>query len=384
VSLPATADVVVVGAGIVGCAAAAELAGAGAGDVVVLERADGVGTGSTGACAGGFRQQFTTEVNVRLSQASVPLIVGFEQEHGLAVDISRDGYLFVVRDAAMWESFGAAAVRQRALGVRVEELTPEEAASMIPGLSVDGAVGATFGPEDGIADPGGLTQGYATVARRRGATFAFGTEVISLITDGDRVTGVRTGDGEVSAGAVVLATGAWSAPLAATAGLDLPIEPVPRTVVTTGAFEGVPSRRTLVIDMPSTLYLHREADGLLMGMGGADIVTFDTRPDEDFIAGSLLPRAASVFPPVLEAPIRSTWAGLYEMTPDRHPVIGPAPLEGLWIAAGFSGHGFQQGPIAGRLLAEMIVEGGARSVDISTLGFDRFARGELIVEGHVV
>ena len=212
---------------------------------------------------------------------------------------------------------------------------------------------------------------------------ALGEPVEAIVADGTGA-GVRTRGGTVAASAVVLAAGAWSGALAATVGVDLPIEPVPRVVVTTGHFPGVPARRTLVIDADSSFYIHREADGVLMGMGGADVPTFDTSVDEGFVERELLPKALEIFPPLAEAGIRSTWAGLYEMTPDRHPVIGPAPVDGLWIAAGFSGHGFQQGPIVGKLLAEMIVDGAASSVDVTSLGLDRFARGELVLEHHVV
>jgi sarcosine oxidase, subunit beta len=167
-------------------------------------------------------------------------------------------------------------------------------------------------------------------------------------------------------------------------GIDLPIDPVPRVVVTTGPFPGAPARRTLVIDAVTSFYFHREGDGVLMGMGGEDRPSFDTLVDEGFVTEALIPRAVEVFPPVADAGVRSSWAGLYEMTPDRHPVIGSAPCPGLFVAAGFSGHGFQHGPIVGKLLAELILEGSARSVDIGPLALDRFARGELIREGHVV
>lgn len=381
--LPRTADVVVIGAGIVGCSAAYHLAAAGAGRVLLLDREDAVGRGSTGACAGGFRQQFSTEVNIRLSRASVPMIVGFTEEHGIALDVTQDGYLFLVREADSWRSFLRGVELQRSLGVEVETLGPDDAAVLVPGVNVERVIGATFGPRDGIADPAGLTQGYASLARDAGVTVALGQPVEAIVAGGPGA-GVRTRGGTVAASAVVLAAGAWSGALAATAGLDLPIEPVPRVVVTTGPFPGVPERRTLVIDADSSFYVHREADGVLMGMGGDDEPTFDTSVDEGFVERDLLPKALEIFPPLAEAGIRSTWAGLYEMTPDRHPVIGPAPVDGLWIAAGFSGHGFQQGPIVGKLLAEMIVDGAATSVDVASLGLDRFARGELVLELHVV
>jgi sarcosine oxidase subunit beta len=379
--VPVSADVVVVGAGIVGCSAAYHLAAAGAGRVLVIDRLAGPGGGSTGACAGGFRHQFTSEVNIRLSQASTPMITGFTEAHGIAVDVVQDGYLFLVRGTEAWAAALEVVAFQRALGVPVETLDAVSAAELIPGLSVEGVEGATFCAIDGIADPSGLTHGYATIARRHGATFAFDTEVQELIV-GERM-GVRTSTGEISAHAVVLATGAWSAGLAATAGMSLPIEPVPRTIVTTGPFPGVPTRRTLVIDTASSFYLHREAGGLLMGMAGADAPSTDTRVDAGWVAEELFPRAVSVFPPVAEAGLASSWAGLYEMTPDRHPVIGSA-APGLWVAAGFSGHGFQHGPIAGKLLAEMIVDGAAKTVDVGVLAADRFGRGALLQEGRVV
>ena len=383
--LPRGADVVVIGAGIVGCSAAYHLAEAGAGSVLVLDREDAVGRGSTGACAGGFRQQFTSEVNVRLSMASVPMILGFQEQHGIPVTVSRDGYLFLVRDEDVWAGFLRGVERQRALGVTVEVLDPSQAVARVPGIATAGLVGATFGPGDGIADPGALTQGYATLARGAGASFVLGTTVDRIELDrAGAVAGVRTDGGAVAASAVVLAAGAWSGALAATAGVDLPIEPVPRVVVTTDRFPGAPVRRTLVIDAVSSFYFHREGDGVLMGMGGEDRPSFDTTVDERFVADELIPRAVEIFPPVAEAGVRSSWAGLYEMTPDRHPVIGTASAPGLFIAAGFSGHGFQQGPVVGKLLAELIVGGGARSVDIGTLSLDRFARGDLIREAHVV
>jgi sarcosine oxidase subunit beta len=182
----ATADVVVVGGGVVGCSAAYHLAAAGAGRVLLLERAGAVGTGSTGACAGGFRFQFSSKINVELSIASVPMIVGFSEEHGLPLDVVRDGYLFLIRDDATLRRFTVAAEMQRSLGVDTQVLQPDEAAQLAPGIAVEGLVGATFCPQDGIADPGGLTQGYATVARRAGAEILLETEVAEILTRAGR------------------------------------------------------------------------------------------------------------------------------------------------------------------------------------------------------
>jgi sarcosine oxidase subunit beta len=380
-----TADVVVVGAGVVGCSAAYHLAEAGAGRVLLLERAVSVGTGSTGACAGGFRFQFSSRINVELSLASVPMIVGFADRHGLPLDVVQHGYLFLIRDEAALRAFSAAAEMQRSMGVDARVISPDDAAELAPGIAVEGLVGATYCPQDGIADPGGLTQNYATVARRAGAEVRLGLDVTGLMVTGGRVTGVRTAAGDVVCGAVVNAAGPWAGALARSAGVELPLEAIPRTVLTTGPFPGVPERRTLVIDAATTFYLHREGEGVLMGMGGRDErPSFSLEVDDRFVAEELLPVAVEVFPPLQAAGIAASWAGLYEMTPDRHPIIGRAPVEGLWLANGFSGHGFQHAPVVGKLLAEMIVDGAARTVDVSSLDLDRFDRGDLVPETHVV
>jgi sarcosine oxidase subunit beta len=292
----------------------------------------------------------------------------------------------MVRSEELWRGYMASVQLQRSMGVEVEVLTPEEALAVVSGISIDGMVGATYGPRDGIADPSGLTLGYATAARRAGARIETGIEVTAVEVLDERVTGVRTSAGLVSAPVVVNAAGPWAGVLASTASVELPLEPIPRQVVVTGPFPGMPDRRTLVIDADSTYYFHREGPGVLTGMGGVDEhASFDTRVDERFIADELFPTALRVFPPIEQAEVRHTWCGLYEMTPDRHPIIGEAPsVRGFYLANGFSGHGFQHSPIVGKLLAEMIVGGEAKTVDVSSLGLERFTTGRMVKESHVV
>jgi sarcosine oxidase subunit beta len=381
-----TADVVVIGGGAVGCSAAYHLAAAGAGSVLLVEKEDALGTGSTGRCAGGFRHQFSSVVNIELSLASVRMITSFTEQHGLPLDVWQDGYLFLIRTQPVWQGYLSSVELQRAHGVSVDVLTPDQVVELVPGLSVEGLIGATFGPKDGIADPSGLTEGYATLARREGVDIERGAEVLSIeIGENDRVAGVTTSKGSVSTPVVVNAAGPWASRVAASAGVDLPVEPIPRQVVVTGPFDAMPERRTLVIDAESTFYFHREGPGVLMGMGGVDEKpSYDTRVDDTFIEEYVLPRAVEVFPPIENADMRYTWAGLYEMSPDRHPIIGEAPtLRGFYLANGFSGHGFQHAPIVGKLLAELIVEGQTHTVDISSLGLERFEH-ELIPETHVI
>jgi sarcosine oxidase subunit beta len=381
-----TADVVIVGGGVVGVSAAYHLASAGAGSVVLVERVDRLGTGSTGACAGGFRHQFGSRVNVLLSIESIRMITSFSEDHGLPLDVAQDGYLFLVKSQSVWDEFLETAEMQRSLGVEVNVLAPEKVAELIPGISTEGLVGATFGPNDGIADPAGLTEGYATLARRAGARIETGVEANALALTGDRVTGVMTSRGEISSPVVVNAAGVWAGRLCATAGIDLPLEPIPRHVVVTAGFPGAPDRRTLVVDIATSFYFHREGPGVLMGMGSPhEQPSFETVVDERFVAEELLPTAIRVLPPLEEAGVRSSWVGLYEMTPDRHPILGEAPgVKGLFLATGFSGHGFQHAPVVGKLLAEMILEGEAKTVDVSSLGLERFDQAGVKIETHVI
>ena len=387
--MTATADVVIVGGGAMGASIAYHLAAAGAGRIVLLEREPALGLGSTGRCAGGFRHQFSSEINVRLSLASIRMIREFAATHGLPLDVQVDGYLFLVRDPAAWAGYRAAAAMQRSLGARVEELDAAAVAELVPGVLRDGLVGATFGPDDGIADPSGLTAGYATLARRLGVEVRLGTDARSIGTsaDGGRVTGVETAaDGRIDAAVVVNAAGVWAPALAATCGVELPIKPEPRHVVVTSAFPGRPERRTLVIETATMFYFHREGAGVLMGMPRhADAVpTFETAVDDRWIADELLPEAMHILPALEAAGLARSWVGLYEMTPDHHAILGPvAGLAGLFLATGFSGHGFQHAPIVGKIIADLVT-GAPPAVDVSALRLERFACGELIGESHVV
>ncbi|MBF8290363.1 MAG: FAD-binding oxidoreductase [Chloroflexi bacterium] len=387
--MTATADVVVIGGGAMGTSIAYHLARAGAGRIVLLERETALGLGSTGRCAGGFRHQFSSEINVRLSLESVRMIREFSAAHGLPLDVHAEGYLFLVRDEAAWAGHRAAAAMQRRLGARVEELDTAAVAALVPGLATHGLVGATFGPDDGIADPSGLTNGYATLARRAGATIRLGEAASAVHTtaDGSAVTGVQTpGGASIDAPVVVNAAGVWAPALAASCGVDIPIEPHPRHVVVTSGFAGRPERRTLVIDTATMFYFHREGAGVLMGMPRRKdaVATFETAVDDDWIADELLPTAISVLPALESAGLARSWVGLYEMTPDRHAILGPVEgLGGLFLANGFSGHGFQHAPIVGKVIAELIT-GQPPTVDVSALRLERFARGELIGESHVV
>ncbi len=409
--LPRAVHVVIIGGGAMGTSLAFHLARRGCRDVLLLEREPFLGTGSTGRCAGGVRHQFSSPVNVELSKLSIRKIERFEEEVGAPLDFRQDGYLFLLTREADWAEFRRNAALQRSLGVPVETLTPAEAARLVPGLAVDDVLGATFCAKDGIADPHGLTQGYAEAARRLGARIETGVAVIGIRTEpaagaglpapaggeepraatplvvgacrpprlpGEtrRVTGVETTEGPVSAAWVVNCAGPWAAEVGRLAGLELPVTPVRRHIFTTRPFAGAPARSTMVIDFATTFYFHRESGGVLMGMAREEPPSYDTSVDPEF-QYAVLEQALARFPPLAEAAILRAWAGLYEMSPDAHPILGPVPgLSGFLLANGFSGHGFQHAPAVGLLLAEVILDGAASTIDITPLTYDRFVRLE--------
>ncbi|HHN94432.1 MAG TPA: FAD-binding oxidoreductase [Anaerolineae bacterium] len=384
-SLPKTAEVIIIGGGVMGVSTAYHLALKGCRDILLLEREPFFGMQATGKCAGGIRYQFGTEINVRLSQLSLPMLDRFEEELGQPIDLRYCGYLFLLTRAEDVAVFRENVAMQHRLGVETEWLTPEEIGERVPLLNLDGVLAGTFHAGDGLADPNGVVQGYVSGARRLGARLLNDVTVTDILTEGGRVRGVVTDQGEVAAPVVVNAAGPWAGEVGRMAGVDIPVEPVRRQIVVTGPLPGIPDDFPFVIDFARSLYFHREGRGLLTGMSNPDEpVGFDQSVDTDWELTHL--EAAMERLPVLEqATLASHWAGLYENSPDAHPILGRIPeLEGFYCIGGFSGHGFQHGPACGLLLAEEILDGQAHTLDISPLHIDRFREGRLLVEYNVV
>ncbi|HEC33158.1 MAG TPA: FAD-binding oxidoreductase [Chloroflexi bacterium] len=383
--LPRTADVVIVGGGVMGASTAYHLALHGCKNVLLLERESFFGVQATGRCAGGIRYQFGTEINVRLSLLSLPMLDRFEEELGQPIDLRYCGYLFLLTREEDVAVFRGNVEMQRRLGVQTEWLEPAQIADLVPLIDLEGVLGGTFHANDGLADPNGVVQGYVSGARRLGARLVTDVEVSGIRVEGGRIQGVVTSHGEVATPVVVNAAGPWVGEVGRMAGVEIPVVPVRRQVVVTSPIPQVPPDFPFVIDFAQSLYFHREGPGILTGMSNPDeSVGFDQSVDSEWELVHL--EAAMKRMPILErAGLASHWAGLYEVSPDAHPILGPIPpVEGFYCIGGFSGHGFMHGPICGLLLAEEILEGKAHSLDIAPLSIERFRQGEKVVEYNVV
>jgi len=383
--LPKTADVVVVGGGIMGASTAYHLACKGCKNVVLLERNPLFGQEATGKCAGGIRYQFATEINIRLSLLSLPMLDRFQEELGQPIGLRYCGYLFLLTRQEDVRAFQANVALQHRLGVMTEWLSGDEVRARLPYMNLDDVLAATWYPRDGLADPNSVVQGYIKGARRLGARCLTEVEVTGIKVEGGRVRGVRTNLGEIATPVVVNAAGPWAAQVGAMAGVEIPVVPVRRQIAVTTPIPQLPPDFPFVIDFARSLYFHREGPGILTGMSNPHQPPgFDQRVDHEWELVHL-EAAIARLPLLADAGIISRWAGLYEVSPDAHPILGRVPeVDGFYCINGFSGHGFMHGPACGLLLAEEILDGKAHTLDISSLSLSRFREGRQIQEYNVV
>ncbi len=373
-----TADVAIVGGGIIGASVAYHLAALGVPRVVVFEREEILGAGSTGKCAGGVRLQFSSEANVEMSRQSILAFERFEDEHGVVVDFKRTGYLFVLGNLEDYAVFRNNAERQRALGVPVELLTPAQAQELVPMLNTDDLVGATFCGGDGIANPHAILEGYAKHAKRLGVQILKSVEVTSIDLAGDSVVALDTNQGRWQVGHVVNAAGPWARQIGAMAGIDIPVEPVRRQYFVTKPMDWIPDPFPLLIDWSTGCYMHKESGGMLVGESDPDEPPgFGQQVDWDFL-GRVAEHGSHRVPLLAEAEVLRGVAGLYEVSPDHNAIIGaPATVPNFICANGFSGHGMQHAPAAGKAVAELVAQGESTSISLDAYAFDRFAREQM-------
>jgi sarcosine oxidase subunit beta len=380
------ADVAIIGAGVIGCSVAFHLARLGRPSVCLVEKEPLPGSGSTSKANGGIRAQFTTEINVAMSLASMTILDALADEIGEPPLYQKAGYLFLTDDPARLSAMTAAAAFQRARGVSVEVLDAAGVRAKAP-YAAGPILGGTFGPRDGFIDPGGLTNFFLREATRSGVRALYGAEVTAIERGESGAYRLLTTAGEVRAPVVVDAAGPFAGRVAALVGADVPVEPVRRHILISGPCPSLPRMIPMTIDADSGVLIRREGNRVLIAYSNPDEPPgFNTAFDPDFplrIAEKLDAR----FPAVGEAglDIKRSWAGLYEVTPDHHAVIGPVPgVPDFFVVAGFSGHGVMHAPAAGQAVAEMIVRGRSESVDVAALSLERFARGEAIHETMVL
>ena len=380
-----TADVVVIGGGIMGASTAYHLAQRGCKHVLLVESGEMFGLGSTGLNAGGIRYQFATAVNIELSKLSIGMMERFADEMDQPVGLRRCGYLFMLDDPADLEQFTRNVALQNAHGVPSRVVSPAEIAALAPEVDVTGIIGGTWCPRDGLVDPNGLLQGFVSQARRRGATLLTNAVATAIDVASGRVQRVVTSAGAVDTPAVVIAAGPWSGDVGALAGVSLPVQPIRRQIAVTSAIAGLRADFPFVIDFSRALYFHREGAGILTGMSNRDDPPgWDTSVDEAWRLHHL-ENALERLPMLADAEIMAEWAGLYEVTPDDQPILGRLPqVDGLFVCAGFSGHGLMHGPGAGLLMAEEIIDGRAHTIDIDSLRWARFEAGVGAGEYNVV
>lgn len=382
--LPKTADIVIIGGGVMGASTAYHLAARGITNVLLLEKEQFFGQGATGRCAGGVRYQFSTEINVQLSLISLPMLARFTDELGQSIDYRQCGYLILLTDRKDVEQFKENVMMQQRLGVNTEWLDGDDIRERLPMMNIPDVLAGTFHAKDGLVDPNSVVMGYINGANRLGGACLNGVEVTGIQVTGGKIKGVRTSIGEVETSLVINTAGPWASLIGDMAGVNIPITPLRRQMLTTTPLPEIPADFPFVIDFSRSLYFHREGDGLLTGMSNPDEKPgFDQEVDPAWEITHL--ESATTRMPLLErAGLVAHWAGLYENTPDAHPIFGSTHVDGFYICAGFSGHGFMHGPAAGKIMSEIIIDGNASSLDVSTLHYSRFEKGRLIKEYNVV
>jgi sarcosine oxidase subunit beta len=371
-------DAVVIGGGIIGFATAAELVRRAKPRTLILEKESEVGTGATSKATGGIRHQFSTEVNVRLTQLSYQTFLTFADEMGQDIGFRAHGYLMVASTPASWDALRRSAELQQRLGVPTEVLTPQQARDHLGPLRVDDLLGATFCALDASASPTDALQGYRKFAREHGIEVRTGEAVTAIDVRAGRVEAVRTSGGTYPTQLVVDAAGPYLADVARLVGLDVPARPFRRQIFVVAPVAQFPRHAPLLVDLDSGWYVHQDSGGTLL-LGGTDKNSRPgLEPVVDWDAFDLVAEAASRRMPTI-APLmqlRSAYCGIRTLTPDFHGIAGRTPVRGFFLASNCNGHGFMHAPGLARVLAEEIIDGAVRSLDMTPLRLERFANAK--------
>lgn len=379
-----TADVVIIGAGIVGSSIAYHLTAEGCSNILLIERESSTGKGSTGKSMGGVRAQFSMPVSIQMSLYSIPFYASFEDRLGFPCDYRPQGYLFCATSENHMAYLRTNYAQQVKMGLKnVRLVAGDEIRSMFPQLRGDDIVGGSFCSTDGFVDPYSAMNGFMTWACDHGASLWKNTVATAIEKDDLGVISVETTRGAVATRKVVNCAGAWAAGVAALVGIDLPVQPLRRMLVPSEPFDEFPHTAPMIVDMSNGFHFRPEARGFLLAWNDPEETPgFKTDFDPGFIE-KILTRAADRVPCFANLPVnpKRAWAGLYEMTPDHHPILGEAPgVPGFFLANGFSGHGVMHAPATGKILSDLILTDKTDLINVSLLGLSRFAEGKLIHE----
>jgi sarcosine oxidase, subunit beta len=382
--LQKTANVVIIGGGITGCAVAYEMALRGVKDILVIEK-QYLASGATGRCGAGVRQQWGTETNAILARDSVKRFEGMNEEldYDRDIEFKQGGYLMVAYTPGEWEQYKKNVAVQHRLGIPTKMITPQEAKEIVPHLNIDGLVGATFCQSDGHANPFHVVDAYYKAGRRLGVKFETYTTVTGIKREKGRVTTVQTSQGDIDTPIVINAAGFAAGTICKMVGFDLPLYPQRHQALVTEPVE--PCQGPMVISLHHRLYCQQSPHGsFIMGVGDPnEPKDFDIHSSWEFLE-DVARQAITVLPLLKNLRVVRQWSGLYDMSPDANPIFDEIPeAQGMWVAAGFSGHGFMVGPQTAVLLAQKIL-GQECFMPIEKFGLDRFRRGELLLEPAVV
>jgi sarcosine oxidase subunit beta len=384
-----TAEVVIIGGGIVGASIAWHLTEQGCRNVLIVERESHQGKGSTGKSMGGVRAQFATAPNIQMSLYSIKFYSEFDERLGQPGGYRPQGYLFVATADKHLKYLRTNQSLQHSLGLmRAQMVSRDDIVTRVPQLRADDILGGSFCPTDGFVDPYSVMTGFTVCAVEHGVRVWRATEVTAIQQDANGIRGVETTGGPVSTRVVVNAAGAWGAQVAALAGIDLPVEPLRRQLVPTEPFSEVSHEIPMVIDMTNGFHFRPESLGFLLAWNDPEETKgFKTDFEPSFIE-KILERAADRVPCFENIAVnpKRAWAGLYEMSPDHHCILGPVEeVPGFFCANGFSGHGVMHAPSTGRILADLIFHGKTNVIsNVEALCPGRFAKGELLHETAVL
>ncbi|MCK9226006.1 MAG: FAD-binding oxidoreductase [Candidatus Muirbacterium halophilum] len=376
------ASCVIIGAGINGCTLAYELALNGMKDIVVVEK-NFIASGATGRCGGGIRQQWSTPMNIKFAVESVHIFEKLDEMLNYKTEYFQGGYLILAYTDEEVNQFEKNVRLQKSLGLEVDIISAEQAKKIVPRLNVDGVKAATYCATDGHANPFYVTQAYAQKAKELGVKFLLDTEVHSIVTEGNNIKSVTTNKGNINTDTVINASGGYAHLIAKMLNIDIPVKPYRHEILVTEPVNRIID--PMIISFYHSIYFRQELNGgILMGQGDPnEPSSFNVEGSFPFVQ-EVTSKVLKLMPCLKNVAMVRQWAGLYSVTPDAQPILGPVgDFEKFIQVVGFSGHGFMLAPRVAQHLSNYIINGNT-SYEMKELSIKRFENAQLNVDVNVV